>query len=209
MSDRRKAPKCVSVQAELDGEKHAITFAVVPVNAINTPILLGMDFLATKEFIINNKGVKIASKAAQNGNTESRNKTIDEVTNRSELEDSEKWMFGIQVTTDEIQVPARYQERVNELVRNYKPAKIEPSESKALKVKRFPMPKTAKQMQRFYGLASYFRKFIPRYAERARPLSELLKKDATFYSNLEGQRAFADVKMALCEYPVLRVHGRE
>lgn len=114
----------ICVQAEIDGEKHAITFAVVPMNAITTPVLLGMDFLATKEFTISNQGVKIVNKRAQDESTRIRNEIVHEAAECSEFKETEKWMLGIQVTTDEIEVPVRYREEVNELIRSYKPAKI-------------------------------------------------------------------------------------
>uniref|UniRef100_A0AAG5D2I9 Reverse transcriptase domain-containing protein n=1 Tax=Anopheles atroparvus TaxID=41427 RepID=A0AAG5D2I9_ANOAO len=83
--------------------------------------------------------------------------------------------------------------------------KIEPARNKVERVREFPAPATRKQMQRFYGLVSYFRKFIPRFAETTRPLSLLLKKDAAFNINEEVLRAFHDVKATLSEYPVLRI----
>ena len=41
------------------------------------------------------------------------------------------------------------------------------------------MPKTPKDVQSFLGLGGYFRKFIPLYSLRTKPLSDLLKKEAT------------------------------
>uniref|UniRef100_A0AAG5DSK9 RNA-directed DNA polymerase n=1 Tax=Anopheles atroparvus TaxID=41427 RepID=A0AAG5DSK9_ANOAO len=83
--------------------------------------------------------------------------------------------------------------------------KIEPARNKVERVREFPAPANRKQMQRFYGLVSYFRKFIPRFAETTRTLSMLLKKDAAFNINEEVLRAFHDVKATLSEYPVLRI----
>lgn len=58
--------------------------------------------------------------------------------------------------------------------------KVSPSEDKTNAVKHFPKPNNVKAVQSFLGLTGYFRKFIPRYAFIARPLSDLLRKENEF-----------------------------
>ena len=48
--------------------------------------------------------------------------------------------------------------------------------SKVAAVKRFPTPVSPKNVREFLGLASYFRRFIPKFADVARPLHKLLEK---------------------------------
>lgn len=81
-----------------------------------------------------------------------------------------------------------------------------PSDKKTLTVSRFPKPTTVKQIQSFLGLTGCFRKFIPHFAMIARPLSNLLKKDAEFVFGSEQNVAFEQLKTALIEKPVLRLY---
>lgn len=48
--------------------------------------------------------------------------------------------------------------------------KVRPSRAKIDAVSKFSMPQNSKQIQRFLGLTSYFRRFIPAYLTIARPL---------------------------------------
>uniref|UniRef100_A0AAG5DRS4 RNA-directed DNA polymerase n=1 Tax=Anopheles atroparvus TaxID=41427 RepID=A0AAG5DRS4_ANOAO len=82
---------------------------------------------------------------------------------------------------------------------------IGPAEQKVEKLKRFPTPKTAKQLQRFYGLANYFRKFIPEFSKIMRPLSELLKKDREYRFDGRAEMAFETIKGLLTTGPVLLI----
>lgn len=55
-----------------------------------------------------------------------------------------------------------------------------PTERKTKAVRDFPEPCTVRQVQSFLGLSGYFRKFIPKYSEIARPLTNLLRKNVEF-----------------------------
>ena len=52
--------------------------------------------------------------------------------------------------------------------------------SKVEKVKNLSVPKTGKLVRAFTGLTSYYRKFAPRYSEKARPLYQLPNKRVPF-----------------------------
>ena len=74
---------------------------------------------------------------------------------------------------------------------------------KVEKVRQWPVPKTAKQLARFLGLAAYFRKYISGFASLAAPLFRLTNKDVRFIWSNDAQAAFVRLKDALCSAPVL------
>ena len=49
--------------------------------------------------------------------------------------------------------------------------------------RKFPMPRTPKNIREFLGLAGYYRRFIHNFSGIAKPLSNLLKKDAEYHWN--------------------------
>ena len=58
-------------------------------------------------------------------------------------------------------------------------------------------------VQRFYGLANYFHRFILGWAKLVAPLQELLKKDKDWECTDECAAAYQGLKDALCSAPVL------
>eukprot|EP00118_Oscarella_pearsei_P017903 m.180288 g.180288 ORF g.180288 m.180288 type:complete len:1472 (+) comp39243_c0_seq11:859-5274(+) len=66
------------------------------------------------------------------------------------------------------------------------------------------VPPTTKSLLRsFLGLTSYYRRFVPRYATVAEPLTNLLKDENTFTWSATQQEAFDALKQCLCVAPVL------
>ena len=70
-------------------------------------------------------------------------------------------------------------------------------------VRDFPKPTTVQETRRFLGLCSYYRKFIPCFAEVAHPLHQLTRKDTDFVWSPECQQAFEQLKCKLVSAPVL------
>ncbi len=83
---------------------------------------------------------------------------------------------------------------------------IKPSEAKTEAIRKFVIPKTLKKLQSFLGLTEYFRKFVEGYSLIARPLTNLLKKDAQFKFGTTELDAFQSLKNILCGAPVLRLY---
>jgi len=74
-------------------------------------------------------------------------------------------------------------------------------------VKQYKPPANAAEVQRFLGLASYFRKFIKDFAITAKPLYDLLKKGVPFEFNNECVRSFEILKKELTSKPVLALYN--
>ena len=67
-------------------------------------------------------------------------------------------------------------------------------------------PTTQKQLQRLLGLTGYFRKFIEGYAAIAKPLSDMLRKDARFVWESPQENAFQTLKRVISQAPVLQLY---
>ncbi len=80
---------------------------------------------------------------------------------------------------------------------------IQPSETKVKALMKMPPPTDLTQLRSFVGLCSYFRKFIKGYTEKAKPLTDLTKKNCVFSWDEMQQTAFVELKNALAEAPML------
>jgi len=68
----------------------------------------------------------------------------------------------------------------------------------------FPVPQCMRDVRAFFGLASYYRRFVKDFAKLAEPLSNLTKRQlGKFKWTPEAQRAFDALKEALCVAPIL------
>ncbi|XP_050553710.1 uncharacterized protein LOC126911298 [Spodoptera frugiperda] len=67
-----------------------------------------------------------------------------------------------------------------------------------------PPPQNVRQLKCFLQTSSWFRRFIPGYAEVSRPLTSLLKKGNTWEWGPEQQNAFETIKSLLTSAPILR-----
>jgi hypothetical protein len=70
-------------------------------------------------------------------------------------------------------------------------------------IRDWPSPTTVKQTRSFLGFGNYYRRFISRFAEIARPLHELTKKDKIWNWTNECQTAFETLKERFSTAPVL------
>lgn len=72
-------------------------------------------------------------------------------------------------------------------------------------MREFPAPKNLRELRRFLGMTGYYRRLIQDYSGKAVPLTNLLKKNVgKFQWSPEAEKAFQDLKAALCTAPVVR-----
>ncbi|XP_014278094.1 uncharacterized protein [Halyomorpha halys] len=80
---------------------------------------------------------------------------------------------------------------------------VKPDPLKVKAIQGYPKPQNVKEIRAFLGLSGYYRRFIPNYAERSRPLTELTKSTAAFEWTPERTSAFEDLCTCLKRSPVL------
>lgn len=84
---------------------------------------------------------------------------------------------------------------------------IRPSDYKIEAVLGYPIPRNSKDVLRFVSLASYFRRFIPGFSIVAKPLYDLVKKEAKFVFGEKENNAFKTLKQYLANTPVLAIYS--
>lgn len=83
------------------------------------------------------------------------------------------------------------------------PDGIKPDPEKIRDIVNYPLPRNVKDVRAFLGLAGWYRKFIPNFAEVAAPLSKLTKKDVVFKIDEEVRKSMDSLKIAITSDSVL------
>ncbi|ESK80701.1 hypothetical protein Moror_9511 [Moniliophthora roreri MCA 2997] len=89
------------------------------------------------------------------------------------------------------------------------PGHISMDETKLAGIKDWEAPKTVKGVRSFLGFANFYRKFIGKYAELARPLHELTKKNTKFEWTKLRDIAFNVLKAKFLQRPILQMPDDE
>ena len=82
--------------------------------------------------------------------------------------------------------------------------KVEPRYKTVQALIEFPRPSDVKQVRSFLGLAGYYRRFLPHFADISTSLTNLLRKGVKFCWTTEAEIAFLDLKSRLASRPILR-----
>ena len=78
-----------------------------------------------------------------------------------------------------------------------------PDPQKVQAVTAWPVPTDVSAVRQFLGLASYYRRYIPRFADIASPLNVLTKKGNAFQWTAQCTEAFSSLKNHLVRAPIL------
>ncbi|XP_025269887.1 uncharacterized protein LOC105256474 [Camponotus floridanus] len=79
--------------------------------------------------------------------------------------------------------------------------KVDPD--KTAPIVEYPPPKNIKQLRRFIGMASLYRRFIPQCATRLEPLTRFLRKNFSWEWGDEQKSAFESIKSCITSPPTL------
>ncbi|XP_003737424.1 uncharacterized protein K02A2.6-like [Galendromus occidentalis] len=82
---------------------------------------------------------------------------------------------------------------------------VKPLPDNVKAIENVPEPKNVSQLRSFLGMAGFYLKCVPRYAELVEPLKELLRKEVKFDWRERQRLAFRAVKGAIAEAAPLRV----
>jgi len=83
------------------------------------------------------------------------------------------------------------------------PKGIEMEEEKVDRVLSWQEPKNVKDVRKFLGLTNYYRRFIKDFAQVARSINILTRKDVKWQWGVEQQKAFDELKRVFTMKPVL------
>lgn len=81
---------------------------------------------------------------------------------------------------------------------------IQVDDEKVVAITKRPPPRNVKEVQSFLQTASWYRRFIPKFSEISRPLSELTKKSSAWKWTEAQQASYENLKQALITTPVLK-----
>ena len=82
-------------------------------------------------------------------------------------------------------------------------AGMTPDNQKIVAIQDWPTPTTVKEVRRFLGLASYYRRYIPNFADISKPLNDLTQKNVSFEWSITCEAAFRALKAKLITAPIL------
>jgi hypothetical protein len=80
---------------------------------------------------------------------------------------------------------------------------VRPDPDKIRVIAEWPQPKDVKSLRKWLGMANYLHKYTANYAQLAKPLTDLLRKDIPWEWTDAQQSAFDAIKKSLMNAPIL------
>ena len=85
------------------------------------------------------------------------------------------------------------------------PKGVEMQKEKIEKVLNWPVPRNIKEVQKFLGLANYYRRFIKDFTRIAAPLHVLVRKEQKWKWEKKQEEVFKKLKMVFTTEPILAI----
>ena len=82
---------------------------------------------------------------------------------------------------------------------------VRPTKAKVEAIEKFSTPRTKKELQRFLGMAGYYRKFCQNFSDVASPLTNLLAKNVKYVWSEETGNGFNKMKTVVEE--IIKCHN--
>ena len=81
---------------------------------------------------------------------------------------------------------------------------VSPDPEKVKAVENYPIPTNKDEVRRFVAFMNFYRRFIPNFAEIAKPLNQLTQKKRDFIWTDVTENSFQSLRAELLKYPILR-----
>ena len=81
---------------------------------------------------------------------------------------------------------------------------IKPQFEKVKAIHEMKPPNNAKGVREFLGMVGFYKKFINRFADAARPITKLTRKDSRYVWTKECQTGFEYLRTTLTKSPILK-----
>ncbi|KAL0354326.1 UNVERIFIED_CONTAM: Retrovirus-related Pol polyprotein from transposon [Sesamum angustifolium] len=86
---------------------------------------------------------------------------------------------------------------------------VQPDPPKVKAIMEWEPPKNVSEVRSFLGLAGYYRRFVKHFSVVAKPLTNLLKKNAPFNWNDKCAQSFEELKKRLTSVPILALPSKD
>ncbi|KAI0992309.1 hypothetical protein K3495_g15877, partial [Podosphaera aphanis] len=108
---------------------------------------------------------------------------------------------GLQIDIDKCEFETKRTKYLGFIIEAGKGLQMDPEKIEA--IKNWEAPTSVKGVRGFLGFANFYRRFIHKFAELAKPLTDLTRKDCKFQWNSDADLAFRKLKEIFISAPAL------